>query len=229
LNPRGYPENTVAIAGVQIGRQCEVPYMDLRRAPQCDIAENPAQPPHVLVFHIAASRIPVHFDRKHILLSGNDIRGEVELCRIAAVHAVSDLLSVHPHKKTGVDTVEGYKDAPPTPVRRNIELAAVATDRITFEVRGIFPGWLTGHPWPVLFERVGEIGVDRRAVTLHLHVGGHRDLLPPAHIEAWLVEINRALLRPGNPMELPLAVQAASPGRRLAVRCQSLGAILVRH
>ena len=75
------------------------------------------------------------------------------------------------------------------------------------------------HTRKITFERVRNVHVDRRAVALHLPVGGHRDLFPFTHVVIGLVEIDRPQLRRLDPMELPVAVQRLNQaGRLLAER-----------
>ena len=58
-----------------------------------------------------------------------------------------------------------------------------------------------------VLERICHIGIDRGAVSEHLPIGRHRNLIPAAHIVARPVEIRRPLIRLRHPVEFPVSVQ----------------------
>ena len=60
-------ERGIAVLRVEVGLDEEIAYVDLRRAPEGDVAEDAAEAPHVLVFQVAAGAEAIDLDGDHVL------------------------------------------------------------------------------------------------------------------------------------------------------------------
>jgi hypothetical protein len=169
-----------AAAGVA-GAQPDVLQAAGRAGDQGDVAEDPRQPPLVLVLEIAGGRPLVHAHRDHVVARPQ--RGaHVELVGQPAAARRADLGAVHPDAEERLDAVEPQHDPPVTePVRGHLDAAAVVAGRV-----------LVGHVRSVDGERVLDVGVDRFAVRPGQHpVRRHGELVPAAVVEAVGREIRR--------------------------------------
>ena len=79
--------------------------MDARRGDEAHIAEDPAEPTHVLRFEVAAVVELVDADGDHVV-AGCDQIGDVEFGRLAASLAEPDRLAVDPDVEGGIDALE---------------------------------------------------------------------------------------------------------------------------
>ena len=170
------------------------------------IAENAGKSPEILILQIAAAAILVHFDRDQVF-TGPDETGHVEFGRTHRIFAVTGESAVHPDPERALHRAEVKHQTLAAPLRRQRETAAAAPGRIAFDERGPVGGRLAHHMRRVAVERIGVIGVNRRAVSGALEIGGQRDFVP-----AGIVELRRgetvAVLRQGRrPAEFPEAIQ----------------------
>ena len=150
---------------------------------QRDAAEDPRQPPHVLVLEIGACRPLVHPHREDVVLAGAQQRADVELGREPAARADADLDAVEPRPQARVDALEAQHRVAPLPLRRHRERAPI-----------IARGVLVGDVRRLHRERVGDVRVGRRAVAVQLPV--RRDSQP---VPARVVEPARRRSRAGRP------------------------------
>ena len=154
---------------------------------QGDVAEDPGQPPLVLVLQIARGRPLVH-PHRDVVLPRADHPGDVELLHQPAAGSDADLGAVHPHPVPRLHPVEAQQDAlGPAHGSGQLERAAVVPGRV-----------LVGHVGRLDRERVLLVRVDRPpvgAVTLEHPVRRHRDRVPAA-----VVEVGAADVRGSSPV-----------------------------
>jgi len=74
----------------------------------------------------------------------------------------------------------------------------------------------------VLLEDIGEVAIVRRPISFYLPVGGHFDILPGADIIGGFIKIHGTLLRPGNVVEFPDAVEALAIAGSVPIEAQGL-------
>ncbi len=98
-------ERPIGVALVQIRHHGEVANVHLGGREQEDFPKDAAQTDHVLVFEPAAVGPAEHLHRDVVRASGHVI-GDVELGRGEAVLAVADVLTVHPHVESRLDTLK---------------------------------------------------------------------------------------------------------------------------
>src|ERR1700754_396028 len=173
----GHIETCVRVCIVKRAGDKEVADMLLGGAPKCDIAEDTTEAPHILIFEIAAGGKSIDFDGDDVA-AGFYVGGDVEFGGVAAVDAVSDLMSVDPEKEAGIYTVESEEDPAAGPCCGQVEIAAVGAYWIAFVIRRIAYWWRAHHKGEVLFGNIGEITVIGSAVTLDLPAGGDGDVFP---------------------------------------------------
>ena len=138
-----------------------------RAREQGDAAEDPRQPPHVLVLEVGPGRPLVHAHREHVLLARAQQRPDVELGRQAAAHRHPELDAVEPRPQARVDALEAQDRVRPRPLARHREAAQVVARRV-----------LVGHVRRLDRERVDDVRVGRRAVAVQLPVRRHRQPVP---------------------------------------------------
>ena len=80
----GECQRPLAAIGAEAGFEPVVAQLDGRRAPQVDVAENPGQPPHVLVLEVGAVAVLIDLDREGVLAVLEEL-GEIEFRRGARV------------------------------------------------------------------------------------------------------------------------------------------------
>ncbi len=204
-------EHRIAKVRVEPGPDLEIPDEGRRRGPEIDVAEDPAQPPHVLVLQIRSVVPAEDLDRQQVL-ARLQMRREPKGRRGAAVLAEAELLPVQPEVEEGVDALEGQKDFAALPRRRHAEGPPVGGDRIIFR----------GDEWRIGgLPRIVDVRVDRDAEALDLDVGRHRDPLPARVVESRLPEVGDAVRRPGDVRDLPFAIERSV--KRRFVRPQFRG------
>ena len=102
----------ILILRIEVGADAEIADVHLGRAPERDVAEDAAQPPHVLILQVAARAVAIDLDGDEVLARLEVLR-EVELGGVAAVDAVADFLAVEPEEERGIHAIEGHEDATP--------------------------------------------------------------------------------------------------------------------
>ena len=163
-----------------------------------------AQAEHILVFQVATVAPTVHFDCQDVL-SRLHVSGDVELGIVVCSLAVTDFLSIYPKIHGAVDTVEMDKDFTPFPVVGDIEVTAVRTDRVRFVHDRI--SFLSLYKRRIVAMRIGDIRINRRAVSVHFPIGRNRNFFPAGNIVIRFIEIDRTFGRLFHPIEFPVAVQ----------------------
>ncbi len=176
-------ERAVLVRQVEGAAVLEIADVDGRPAPEEDVAEDAAQPEHVLVLEERAVAPPVDLDGERVR-TRPDEASDVEFRRRAAVLAVADARAVDPEVECRVDAREVQEDAAADPVRRDRERRPVGADRVV----------LTRHPrvGGVEGERVLYVRVDRHPEPLHLPVAGHGDGRPGPVVELGPLEAGGA-------------------------------------
>ncbi len=179
------------------GAQPEV--VDGARGPgqQGDVAEDPRQPPLVLVLQIAGRRPLVDPDQDDVLPGGEQV-GDVELLDQSAAPADPDLVAVQPDAVDRLHAVEPQQDPLGVPVRAREAAPVVGAGVLVGDVRGIDR------------ERVLQVGVDRVAVRTarreHPVLGyGHRVPLRVVEVRRDRGVVEIGVRRPAEP---PVTVEA---------------------
>jgi hypothetical protein len=127
--------SSISILFIKIGFDKEITNMFSGSTPYCNITENAAQTPHVLIFKPGTRRKSVHLSGNHIL-SGFYIFRNVKFCSITAIYAETHFHPVNPEKESGIYTIECEEYLPAIPFCRNFKIASVAADRITLLICG---------------------------------------------------------------------------------------------
>jgi len=194
----------IAVSGIERRAHGEVAHARRLGRPEIDVAEDAAQAPEILILQIGAVAPAKHLDREQVV-AGLQVRRQAKRRRRAAVLAEAELLAVDPQIEERVDAIEGDEDLSPGPLGRDGERAPVGRDGI------IVLGRQRG---PRIRPGIGDVGVDRDAVALHLDIGRYGDGLPGGVVEARLPEAGDAIGRPGDPGEFPIAVERRVERRR---------------
>ena len=105
-----------AAASGESGAQPHVVQAGVRPAEQGDVAEDPGQPPLVLVLDVAHGRPLVHPHDEHVA-AGDEQAGDVELLHQPAALADPDLGAVEHHPVHRLDAVEAQQHPRDVPVR----------------------------------------------------------------------------------------------------------------
>ena len=191
--------------------------LDRRLRGQGDVPEDAAQPPHVLVFEVAAVGPLVDPDREGVLARRDRI-GDVELGGEPTPLAVADSLAVHPDVERGVDAVELEPDPPIAPAVRDRERPTVQPGRVLGrDVRRVDR------------ERIDDVGVVWLAVARRLPVSRNPQLVPVTVVEARVVKPVGCAIRRFDEREPPSPVQRAEPGRGGSVPRDRRLRVVVRH
>ncbi len=204
-------QDAVAIMRVQPGAHADVADVDRRRGAQRYVAEHAAEPPHVLVFEIAAHRPPHHADGDGVGAHA-DKGGDVELSGQAAACAVARALAVDPDVKSRIHALEAQDHLHPAPRLGDVKHAPIAAG-----------GVLGGHARRVHREGVGHVGVVGIAIAVHLPVAGHGQRGPGRVVKGLGPEAGRRFGRRLGVEEPPVAVQQTAPGRESGAVGQSRG------
>ena len=177
--------------------------VDRARRPrqQRHVAEDPRQPPHVLVLEVGAGRPLVHAHREHVLLARPQRPADVELRRQPAPPRGPDVRAVHPRAHARVDALEPQHHSV-RPRRRHVEPAAVVAGRVLVrDVRRIDR------------ERIADVRVRGCSVAVQLPVRRHRDPVPTRVVEAALDEVGRHV-RPRPTAGTPTSRSVTAGARR---------------
>ena len=185
----------VFVSGIESGFGKDVVDVLLRDRADGNIAEDPAQPPHVLVFQIRAVAPLQDLDGDPVGAELGDV-GDVKLGSIAAAFAHAGELSVDPDVIEGIHAVEFQQDALFGPVVFDLEFADIAAG-----------GIIRRHERRVKRERVDLISIVRIAVTFHLPVAGDHDIVPFTAVEIFPEKVFRSLRRRVEIGEFPGTVQ----------------------
>ena len=205
-DPRGHvrvhPQRARAARVVVAGVHEDVVERVRGTGQQRDAAEDPRQPPHVLVLEVGPRRPLLHPHREDVLPTRAQELGDVELARQTAARAHSQLGTVEPDPQAGVDALEAQDRIRPIPLARHREAAPVVTRRVLVgDVRGLHR------------ERVDHVRVGRRAVSVQLPVRRHGQPVPARVVELLGSEVQRRVRAVREP-ERPVAVQRQRRGVR---------------
>ena len=183
-----------------------VGYMYQRAHPQLHLAEDAAQAPHILVFEITTVAPAIHLYGEFVLPL-TQIAGHIKLCGRHGVLAIAHLLPIHPEIHGRMYTAEVENQILRKHLLGHVEESDILSYRITVLVSRPVLWRFTGHTGTVALERIIDIGIDRRAITLCLPVAWHLYLPPAAHVIVLTIEIRLSLLRIAAPTKQPLAVK----------------------
>src|SRR5207248_9556445 len=100
-----------------------------RGAPQIYVAEDAAQPEHILILEERSIAEAIDLHGQHVLACAHVLR-DVELRGRSTVLAVSDFLSIYPHVERRIHSVEVQQDAAIVPSAWNGERAAIGAHGI---------------------------------------------------------------------------------------------------
>ena len=170
-----------------------------------------AQTEHVLVLDVRAVAPAIDFNTNEVLLAWLDVFRHVELAVVVRSLRVAHLLSVDPHIGGAVDAVEVEVDFPAVPRGGHRDGAAVAAHCVGLVHHRV--ALLTADEGRQVLEGIGHVGVDGRAVALHLHARGHGNGLPRRGVVRSLIKVDGTVFGLRNPMELPLSVEHHPEGR----------------
>ncbi len=215
LERRAKLDRRVAVGGVEVGADHEVPQAHLRLGDQVHVAEDPGEPPVVLVLQVAAVGVVDHLDREHVG-PGPQVLGHVELAWREGVLAVAEPLPVQPHVVGRLHAREVHDDAPALPLGRHLEVRAV-------EPRGVV---VVGHARRVGLEGMLDVREERPIVrpvlvrAYHLPVRRHRQRVPAGVVVARLLEPRRHREGVLRPAETPVSVQESEVRRTRPVAAE---------
>jgi hypothetical protein len=158
-------------------------------------AEDPGQPPHVLVFQVAARGPLVDTYGQHIP-AGTQHPGDVELGWQAAALAVAEPHPVEPCRETGIHTLEPQRGARQRKAVRDLEPPPVLAGRVGVR-----------NPRRVDRERVRHVGVRGCAVPGQLPARRHHQFGPSRVVELRPLEPRGHVGQAGREPEPPPSVQ----------------------
>ncbi len=142
-----------------------------RPAGQRHAAEDPRQPPHVLVLEVARGRPLVHADGEHVA-ARREQRPHVELGRQPAARPEAQFRAVEPGPRARLDAVEAQHHLGAHPVGRHVERHPVVA-------RGV----LLRRVRRVDGERVDHVGVPGFPVSVQRPVRGDGQRVPRRVVE----------------------------------------------
>ncbi len=190
-----HAEHADAVPVVVSRRDLDVVDRSLRAFEEVDVAEDPGQPPHVLVFEVGAARPPVHAHGEDVV-AGHEVLADLVLDGEPTALAVPEEHAVQPDRAAGVDALEAQHGVVVPPTLRQGEVAPVVTRRVLLrDVRRIDR------------DRERGVRVQRLAVALEDPVCRDADAVPAGVVEVWIAERVARAVRRRCERERPLAVQ----------------------
>ncbi|MNE49555.1 hypothetical protein D3C80_1440820 [compost metagenome] len=147
---------------VKLGYYREVSKMNLRSSIQVDIAENPAQPPEILILQPACITPAVYF-YSQLVFAFPQVRGKIIFRWSKSIFAVTDQFTVHPNIESGFHPLEADEYGLTSPAFRYCKRTCVRADRIVF-------GWCKRR-LQIRFgfsPRITDIGILRVVIALEL-------------------------------------------------------------
>ena len=97
------------------------------------------------------------------------------------------------------------------PVGRKSKLTAIRSYRIRFFLYSI--STLSLYKRRIVTNGISNIGINRCTISVHLPVGGNRNLFPAGNIITRFIEIHRTFRRLLHPVKLPVSIQQQITGR----------------
>ena len=161
---------------------------------------NSRHSPMVCILKITAVCPLPHLHSKGILTFFKQV-SDVEFARKAAVLRITDLLAIHPHLMTGIDTSEVKDDPTAFPFLRYGKGTHIRADRIISE-----------DVWRTTLERIVGVGVYRIAMTLHFPTAWHLKVIPCRHVIPFFEKILGRLVHIFREVELPDSVKRGHAG-----------------
>ena len=186
------PQRSGTAGVVVVGVDREVVDASTGAGKEAHPAEDPGQPPHVLVLQVTGRR-PLVDAYGQGVGSGTQKRSDVELARQSTTGGKTQFGAVEPDPEKGIHAFEPKDRRPFRPVFGQGEFTPVVSG-------GVFVGYVRR----IDRERVRGVGVCGRPVPVELPVRGYREQVPPRGVEAGLFEPFGRGVGP--------AVQEKSPG-----------------
>ena len=191
----------MAVAIIQPGAEKEVPYGGRRIGRERHVAFDAAQPPEVLVFHVAAVVPAVHLHGQQVP-ARLQVAGHVELRRGLRGFGHAHLLPVDVDAGIAADGTEAQHHLASLPGSGYGEGGPVGTHGVVHVDVG-----------RVGRKHVLDVANDGFAETLQFPVGRHSEVVPGRVVEVGAVEVFHACLDGGGVGKLPRAVERLLPGR----------------
>ena len=211
----------------------EVSNLHLGGGVHVHIAEDTGKAPHVLAFQVGTVAVAVYLCSNHVGTRLH-VLGDVEHGSRAAVLGETYLVAIHPQVEEGIHAIETNEYLAAIPISRKLHIAAVAAHGVRLGLHAgvtllVLVAGLGHHAGPVAHKGVALVAVDGGTVAAHLPVAGHINLCPAAHICFRLIEIQRTLIRAGNPVEFPVTIEREHQRGIIAVAFQCLISVGKRY
>ena len=159
--------------------------------PQLHLTEDAAESPHVLAFQITAVTPAIHLHSKSVLAFAQ-MAGHIKFGWRHGVLAISHLLAIHPYIECGMYTAKMKDEVLGKHLFRYLNGCHIRTHGIAVVIGIPIFCRLTGDVRAVAVKGVAHVDVDGFAVTLHLPVAWHGDVIPCTHVEVLALETNGA-------------------------------------
>ena len=177
-------------------------------------AEQPAEPPEILILQPAPAREP-HDRNSELVLPRRELLRDIERCRRERILAVADVVPVQIDDERRLRPLECHAHALPLPALGQREIAHIGADGVL--PHGDLPRRHALMPVP----GIRHVRVLRAPVSLELPVRGHADRLPAAAVVRRRLEALRAQRQIPRIVEIPNAVEPqgvrALPARELCL------------
>ena len=157
---------------------------------------NASEPPKVLPFQVGTVRPTLNLHCNLVFPWAND-SAYIKFNRGLRALVVAQLLSVDPDSHAAGNRSETQDHAPSDPLRRNLEAALVAPERVV----------LARNMRRIRGKRVGNVQIDGNPIAVKLPVRGHRQEAPTRDVETWRMEIARPFIKRCRPVKSPFAIE----------------------
>ena len=208
---------------IVVGNCLEVAHLHHRFGGEGDAAEDAGEAEHVLTFEEGAVAVAIDFDSHHVLALLVQIGRDVKLCQVAGVFREADVFAVDVEIEEGINAVEVDADLFAVPFGGHGERAAIGADLVAVrESEPILRRSAHHAPFPIalanlVLEDDALVGVERFTIlegavfscSRHVPTHGYGDVVPGRGVKVSAVEVFRALVGVGSPVELPLSVERA--------------------
>ncbi len=206
---------------VRLRAEIKIPQAGLWLGEQIHLAVNAAQPPHILVFQIAAIAVPIHLGA-HQIFTVQQIPGHIKFVGRHGALGVAYKLAVHIHLQRRLGRAEVQKHLAAFPFRINGKGAAV----VAHLLHGGVDLWNFSL---AAAERSGKCAgiIIRHGIALGLPHRGHGNFPPGAVVVLRRLKTCQFVFNAPAPAELPQSVQALLIWAVLP--CQRLRRRIIRH
>ena len=167
---------------------------------------NTGDTPHILILQVRTVGI-FEYLQGQTVGSCLQIRRDTEGGGLHTTLTVSYLLTVYPYVESTAHRSKTQVYLLSVPAVGNRECPAIASCGITLHVSGIGLLRFSHHVGRIDLEGIATTAVDRGAITVHLPVARHLEIIPLTVIVRRKIELARLLLRCLCPPELPHAIQ----------------------